>query len=378
MNIKEIYTEKIVSRFLKEQTRKLSDRFVSTSGKITRVGIDMGSNSIKMVSYHNENETDRSQLGLIELVNDENAYFQEEISETHFQNGINGFLKELSSEKLSIRVCLSSTMNNVFILNVPQVEMRDLNKTINWELSPLLPEPVDMYQYDYQILNNDDKEKKITLLIGLFEKDRIRQIIKLAGGINRSIDILETDTLSALDIFLNDFEEIEESIGFLQLGSAHSNYVILSPDQYPRYLFIPFGGNTLNDVITQQKGFSFFDAENFRRKNSTKMNSGQEEDSYISDLTLDHDIHNALHNFANTIIQFNIHHETKTDQSVKKIYLTGGLLNDERITQTFQQSPDFFQVPCEFWDPLEKYIPKEIIKPSHQFLFSSALGLALK
>ena len=324
-----------------------------------RIGIDIGSNAIKMVSHHPKKDAGLSRLALLDLIQEAKVHRPNDVDDTHILNGLHQLLNELPYKKASIRVCLSATMNNLFVVTIPHVGEQELKQALFWELGPLLPDPAKNYEFDYQVLSSDPKKKKRTVLIGVFKKDRLERILKVFNGLGKGIDILETDILSALDLFLEEFQKIEETIGFLQLGAAHSNYVVLSPESDPKFLFIPFGGNTLNNTIAGDMEVSFLEAENHRRKKEV-------------------DVHSALQNFADTIIRFNIHYFQKTGSTLNKIFVTGGLLNDSFVAHTLQSSPDFFQVPCEFWDPLKTHFPEEKIESQHQYHFASALGLVLR
>jgi type IV pilus assembly protein PilM len=333
-----------------------------------RIGIDIGSNSIKLVSYSPKGKPVLSRLSLIDLIKEEIVQRPEDITESHIMAGIKELLEGLPYKKASIRVCLSESINNLFVVDIHGVGEQELKQALFWELGPLLPKPVNNYEYDYQILQNDHKKKKITVLVGVYNKENLKRILKIFKNLGKSVDILETDTLSALDLFVSLSGNLKYSVALLQVGATHSNYTILTPDSHPNFLFIPFGGNRLNEIIAKNRGISFLSAEIFRRRNETTDDS----------ISQDPDILDALQQFISTIVRFNIYHRIRTGKTPRKIYITGGLLADRFIYKAFRQSSDLFQAPCEFWDPVENYFPKEKIQPHHQYHFASALGLALR
>lgn len=346
-----------------------------TSKAKYRIGIDIGSNAIKLVSYHLKKKSELSRLALIDLVKEERVQHPDEVDETHLMSVVHELLQELPYKKASIRICLTATMNNVFIIPMPQIAEHELKQALFWELGPLLPEPVKNYEYDYRIFRQDNKKKRIVVLVGVYLRERLERILKVFSGLGKDVDILETDALSALDLYLTTAGEIEESIGFLQLGAAHSQYTILIPGHNPGFLFIPFGGNTLNELIAKQKGISFLTAESLRRNEDGEVSVKSSQKSAIYK---NPGFRDTLQRFANTIIRFNIHHQKKTGQTVNKIVVTGGLLNDHFIARTLQQDSNFFQVPCEFWDPVRNFFPKELFEPHQAYHFASALSLALR
>jgi Tfp pilus assembly PilM family ATPase len=313
-----------------------------------------------------------SRLGLIDLIKEEIVQRPEDITESHIMAGLKELLEGLPYKKASIRVCLSESINNLFIVHIHRVGEQELKQALFWELGPLLPKPVNNYEYDYQVLQIDHKKKKMTVLVGVYNKENLKRILKIFKNLGKSVDILETDTLSALDLFVSLSGNLKSSVALLQLGATHSNYTILTPDSYPNFLFIPFGGNRLNEIIVKNHGISLLSAENLRRRNGHI--NGKIEDS----ISQDHDILDTMQQFISTIVRFNIYHRIRTGKAPSKIYITGGLLADQFISKTFQQSNDLFRVPCEFWDPVNNYFPKEKIQPHYRYHFASALGLALR
>lgn len=340
-----------------------------------RIAFDIGNHSIKMVSYHQKGSDGLSQLALINLVDKERAQRPQDVNDLHIGEGIRHLINQLPYKKASLRVCLSATMNNLFVVTIPEVAEQELKQALFWELGPLLPDPVKNYEYDYQLLNHNHKRKKMTVLIGVVEKGRLERIFKLFGRLGKGVDILETDTLSALDLFLTQYPDSEETVGFLQLGATHCNYAILSPEQDARFLFLPFGGNKLSDVLVKAKEIPFLSAEELRRGKQPDLPLDEGEESLPLNSP---EIDDALKKFATTIVQFNIHHHHRTDTEVSKIFVTGGLLNDRFVEEALNREDSLLNVPCEFWDPVPDYFPAKSVDSKNRYHFASALGLALR
>ncbi len=336
-----------------------------------RIALDIGGNCIKMVSYHlDSTKTSRlSRLWLTDLIAEETIKRPADASEALFEEAFAGWIKDTPYKKASVRLCLSASESNLFVVTLPHVGIEDLDKALFWELRPLLSQPVENYRYVYQVLSHE--KKQITLLVGLYEKNRLERVLRILKKVGMRPDVVETDTLAAVDLFLKELDEIDKPLGFLQLGANHSNYAILSPDDHPHFLFIPFGGNKLTEMIAKDKGISFSKAETVRRaagkKKTGKKKTG--DIKYIDEMIGD---------LSRTIVRFNAHYREKTGQKLSKIYMTGGLLNDPIIAKAVSGKRSSFQVPSEFWDPLENYFPQELIEPNYSYHFTSALGLALR
>lgn len=340
-----------------------------------RIGLDIGTNCLKMISYHKATtkKPELARIRFVDLISEEKVRHSADVSDVLILDTLTEWLDDLPYKKASVRLCLSSSESNLFVVTLPQVDMQELDKALFWELGPFLPQSVEYYEYTYQVLSLE--RNQLTILVGVYKKETLKRILKVFKKVGIRPDIIETDTLAVVDLFLTEFSELEESLGLLQLGANHSNYAILSPDSFPRFLFIPFGGNKLNDRIAKEKSLSFNQAEKLRRPPEQEGKPGSKRGLYRDD---DRIVHGALEDLSKTIVRFNTHYQNKTGQRLSKIYLTGGLLNDQIVAETFELSPDFFQVPTEFWDPLGNYFPPELIEPRYSYHFTSALGLALR
>lgn len=338
-----------------------------------RIGLDIGSNCIKMVSYHlDSTKTSRlARLWLADLIAEETIKRPMDASETLFEETLAGWIEGTPYKKASVRLCLSASEGNLFVVTIPQVGLEDLENTLFWELRPLLSQSVENYRYVYQVLSRE--RKQMTLLVGLYEKKRLERVLRILKKVGIRPDVVETDTLAAVDLFLKELDEIDKPLGFLQLGANHSSYAILSPDAHPRFLFIPFGGNKLTEITAKDKGIPFSKAESVRRAAGEKQRKKRKKQSG----DVQH-IDEMIGDLSRTIVRFNAHYREKTGQKLSKIYMTGGLLNDPVIAEAVSISPSSFRVPSEFWDPLENYFPQELIEPHYSYHFASALGLALR
>lgn len=345
------------------------------AGKIKyRIGIDIGSNSIKLVSYNLKKNSDLSRLAQVDLVSEDRVQHPDEVDETHLMSALTELLQDVPNKKSSIRICLTAARNNVFIIHLPQVSEHELKQTLYWELGPLLPNPVKDYEYDYKILEQKNTKKEMSVLVGVYHRERLDRIMKIIGGLGKDVDIFETDTLPAIDLYLTTTGGLVEPIGFLQLGAAHSQYTVLIPGHHPGFLFIPFGGNTLNDSIMKQKEVPFLTAESLRHKGNKKVSKKK---SWQYPVNIKSALRDTLQELANKVVRYNVFHQQRTEQIVKKIIVTGGLLNDKFVAQTLLQDSKFFGVPCEFWDPLEDFFPKQLLTQHQPYHFTTALSLAL-
>jgi len=355
------------------------------------IGIDIGTNAVKVASYHvQRKKTALSVLMKYDFLQQDIVKEIKEVNETHVMAAVKQMLNELPYKRASIRVGITADYHNIFSLQVPQVAQHELKQTLFWELTPLLPEPVDHYEYDYAILPQTTR-KKLNILLAVLKKVKMDWLNKLFKSLGTQMDILETTSLPAVDLFMREQGKLTEAVGFLQLGASHSSYILVDPKAYPEFLHIPFGGNLLNNLIADDRDIPFSDAEFLRLGIMGKVKAENEDDpesvakaereSQINRSALymeNEEIGKALKKMTASVEQVNARHAYQTNTRVEKIYVTGGLLNDEFISKFFRFSDNFFDIPTEMWDPIETHFPHIEAEPMLKFQFGPAIGLAMR
>lgn len=339
-----------------------------------RVGIDIGSNSIKLIALNKKNNS-LYKILTCELIGESRAQSPTEINDYTIKEAVNELLGKIPSKKAVFNIALSIPYNNLFVIQIPLVNDTEIKQAIYWDLGALLPDPVDQYEFDFQILNRDRKAKLITLIVGAVPKKNIATVLKSLEKLSNKIPVIEIDMLAALDLFLSTEYDNTNTIGFLQLGAEQSTYTIISQNQNPAFLSLPFGGNMLDTIISSQLGISFIAANEYRQSGKLYRKIYQKSKSEAS---IEKEIPKAIVAFTKSLIQFNARFFHTTGEAVSKIYATGGLLNDCFIAEVLQIDRFFINLPCQLWEPLSTYLKNGELESIDKFTYASALGVALR
>lgn len=344
-------------------------------GKKIRIGVDIGTNAIKVASYYTK-KSSRSQAKLLkyDFLEEDVVKDVREINETHIMNGIKTLLSELPYKRADINVGLSAKYQNLFFLQLPQIATHELKQALFWELSPLLADPADNYEYDFALLPQTQK-KKLNVLLAVIKKNRIEWLSKVFKSLSTNAKVLETSTLPTVQLFNRMNPKITDAVGILHLGGSNSHYTIVDPGQHPEFLYLPFGGNALNNIIAKTADIPFIEVE-YLRRGVLEMSSNNEP---ITALYMENKkVGQKLKELSMTIRKLNFRHFYNTGQKVEKLYVTGGLLNDSFIKSFFTLSEEIMEVPAEIWDPLLDFYPDVEVSTGNEFQFSTAIGLALR
>jgi Tfp pilus assembly PilM family ATPase len=343
--------------------------------KSIRIGIDIGTNSIKLASFYTK-KSNRKHAKIIkyDFLEEDIVTNIREINETHIMNGLKELLSQVPYKRASINVGLSASFQNLFFMQLPQIASHELKQALFWELTPLLPDPVDSYDYDYALLPQSHK-KKLNVLLAVIKKNRIEWLQKVFKSLSTNMRILETSSLPAIDLFSKSHSKLSEAVGVLQMGGSNSHYTIFDPAQYPEFLYVPFGGNTLNSIISKNSDIPFAEVEYLRRGILETSTTGQP----LTSLYMENKkVESTLRDLALTIRKLNFRHFYNTGQKIVKLYVTGGLMNDTFISGFFNMAGDIMDVPAEPWDPIPEYYPEEEHGPHNAFQYATAIGLSLR
>jgi len=341
-----------------------------------RIGIDLGSHSFKLVSWHTSKKDKKFKtLKTLDLANEFSLKDKHQIDDTHLMEGIKLLMDNVTTRGASIRVCLSEPTNNLFFLNIPVVSKSEINQSIAWALSPLLQLPVDNYEKDYLIMDVDKKSKSQNILVGALEKNRLKLINKAFKRAGYTIDILESDHLALADFFLDCHKSLKEPVGLLDIGATKSNYSILSSKLPPGFVKLNFGGNNINKAIAKELELSNLVVESIRRGLTN------EEDLKKFGKNIDKGYKAAvpiLKDFLQKIHFFNLDYKKKHDRTIKKVFLSGGLLGDKTLEQSIIGLGTMFNLKFETWNPLLDFYKDEDTESINAYEYSSALGIALR
>jgi len=347
---------------------------VAKSKKI-RIGIDIGTNSIKLASYYTKKKNrNLTQLLRYDFLEKDNLTDIREVNETHIMTGLRQLLAEVPYRRADVNVGLSSEYQNTFFLQLPQIGSHELKQALFWELAPLLSDPVDNYDFDFALLPQTAK-KNVNVLLAVIKKNRIEWLVKVFKSLSANMKLMETSTLPTIDLFQRSHPKLSEAVGILQLGGSNSHYTIMDPAQYPEFLYLPFGGNSLNRIIAKAADIGFTEVEHLRRGTLEKSSANVP----LTTLYMENQkIEKQLKELSLTIRKLNFRHFYNTSQKVERLYLTGGLMNDSFIRSFFTMSEKIMEIPAELWDPITEFYPDIEITPELAYQFSTAIGLSLR
>lgn len=180
-------------------------------------------------------------------------------------------LKSLKlSGKADVIVPTASILTKTIV--VPHVEGARRDEVVSFEAAKNIPYPLDEVSWDYQVISDDGVEMEILLVsMKASAADDFCASISLGG-----VKAQNLEAASVLDYNAWKYCGLEDNVMILNIGAKASNLIIArnSDDFFVRS--VPIGGNAITQMISDNLGKSFMQAEVIKRtffEDSSKLNS---------------------------------------------------------------------------------------------------------
>jgi Tfp pilus assembly PilM family ATPase len=178
---------------------------------------------------------------------------------------------------------------------------------------------------------------KTKYLVGGMLRPTVKQISEACSKTKTAADILQLAPVCSFNAFEFAYPEIFANDAFLLLDMGHlqSTVLIGSKKELVLVRSIDYGGKALTQALTADGALD----ANAARLMMEEGDAGMAEICRTSLTRLATEVRNSIGFF-----------EGQHEQSIHRIFVSGGLARTETILQTLS---DELGLPCEIWDPLE-------------------------
>jgi Tfp pilus assembly PilM family ATPase len=186
-------------------------------------------------------------------------------------------------------------------------------------------------------LNGQNGVVQTKYLVGGMLRPAVKQITEACGKTRMAADILQLAPVCSFNAFEFAYPEIFSKDAFLLLDMGHlqSTVLIGSKKELVLVRSIDYGGKALSQALTADGALD----TNAARVMMEEGDPGMAEICRSSLVRLANEVRNSIGFF-----------EGQHEQSIQRIFVSGGLARTETILQTLS---DELSLPCEIWDPLE-------------------------
>lgn len=302
----------------------------------TSIGIDIGSQAIKMVKL-------RLLKGSAELL----AFaFEEGCSD------LAGALKRIMQPEKIRKVNISVSGPEVLTryVNFPRMSQEELTSSLKFEVQKHIPFSISEVNLDSVILKANLPDNKMLVLVAAVKKEFINQRLKFLQDAGLSVNIIEVDSLALINSFnfsyCDEPELKNKAVALLNIGGAFSNLNILE-ECVPRLSRdIQIAGNDFTRKLQEVS------AVNFEMAEVLKLNPKNENLDKIIRA-----VDPVAANLANEIRTSFDYYESQSSSSVSKIFLSGAGSKFKGLKDVLA---NLVGIEVQYWDPLKKISTADI------------------
>ena len=340
----------------------------------TKTGLDIGSNSIKLLELK-ETKTgyQLANFGVEQLPS-------ETIVDSTIMNApavVGAIRKLMSAHQVKTKnVCTSVSGQSVIIrkITLPLKTEEEIEGNIQWEAEQYIPFDINEVNIDYQRLESesDDQESLDVLLIAV-KKDMVNDYTSVISEAGLSPIIMDIDTFCVQNMFEMNHEPQKGKVNALiNIGASVININIVRNGNSIFTRDMSIGGNHFTEEIQKQLNVSFDEAEQMK----LGVGSGTEHEAEIREI---------VDSISSTIaleIQRSLDFFTATSSvgHISRVYIIGGAAKTPGLKEIIENQ---ISIPVEIVNPFNnieinaKNFDLEYIKDV-SLMAGVAVGLALR
>lgn len=338
------------------------------------VGVDIGSNSIKMVQL-------REAKGGYQLVNLGLMPLSPEaiVDNSIMDSGaiVDGVRSLVESHKVKTKnVATSVSGHSVIIrkIQLPIMTEEEMEASIQWEAEQYIPFEISEVNLDFQILGPDTKDpSQMNVVLVAAKKDFVNDYVAVFQECNLTPQVMDVDGFAMENAFMANYgEEDVDIVALINMGASTMNVNILKEGASVFTRDIQSGGNTCNEEIQKRLGLSGDDAEHAKL--------GGE----VADVDMD-SVAEVMRDAQANLIQeiqrsMDFFSATSADEKVQRIFITGGVSKTAGLRENLEGK---MGVPVEILNPFNQIaIPEQAFDTEYieavAPLFSVAVGLGMR
>ncbi|MBI5286027.1 MAG: type IV pilus assembly protein PilM [Deltaproteobacteria bacterium] len=338
------------------------------------VGLDIGSNSIKLIHLiQGKRGWQLINLGIAPLPPD--AIVDASIIDSMT---VTNTIRELvESHDVTVKDTVSALPGQMVIIKkvgLPAMTEEELAESIQWEAEKYIPFPVADVNIDFQILGTEGEGKgRMEVMLVAVKKDVINDYTNVIVEAGLNPVVVDVDAFALENMFeVNYTTGPNENVAIVNIGASFMTMSILMGGVTTFTRTAPVGGNIFTEGIQKQLNVSFKDAETLKLGGKVEGVDGREVSSIMERVSdnMSMEIKRSIDFFLGG----------GSGGYVTKIYLSGGCSKVKGLATAIQGKTD---VVVELVNPFSNvvYNPK-VFDPNYikevSPLFTVGVGLAIR
>jgi len=337
------------------------------------VGLDIGTNSVKLVELDRTKNTFRlKNIGIAKLPRDtivNGTIIHAELLE----QTIKTLFSEYKIKNKNVAISISGHPVIIKKITTDLMPEDELENTLPFEAEQYIPFSLDEVNLDFQILGPcEDKENKMNVMLVAAKRAMISDYVSVLQSAGLKAVIVDIDVFALENMFISNYSpEQNITVALVDMGASVTNINIVKNgvSQFTRDIFM--GGNQITEEIQRQLSINYEDAE--------ALKCGEQIAGINQDL-LKEIIERASSTITNEIQRSLDFYISSTYGEISQVYLSGGGSRTSGFREIFTKR---VTVPLEYTNPFhaitydENMFDAEYIKDLSPFA-AIGVGLALR
>ncbi|MFQ5787946.1 MAG: type IV pilus biogenesis protein PilM [Thermodesulfobacteriota bacterium] len=233
-------------------------------GKRGIVGLDIGSNAIKLVELKEiKNGYQLKNIGE-SLLNPDAIVDKIIVDHDAVINSLTELIEDLRLKTKNVVISISG--NSVIIKKVSLAVMNDdeLREAIPWELQQFIPQSIEDINYDFQVLPGEDDDGKMEVMIAAAKKDLTNDYIEIVNEVGLNPVVVDIDLFALENMYEVNYSDVDGILALVNIGATITNINILKEGFSIFTRDLSMGGNQYNEWIQKEFDVGYDDAENMK------------------------------------------------------------------------------------------------------------------
>ena len=334
------------------------------------VGLDIGTNSVKLVELDRAKNTFRlKNIGIAKLPRDtivNGTIIHAELLE----QTINTLFSEYKIKNKNVAISISGHPVIIKKITTDLMPEDELENTLPFEAEQYIPFSLDEVNLDFQILGPcEDKDNKMNVMLVAAKRAMISDYVSVLQNAGLKAVIVDIDVFALENMFICNYSpEQNITVALVDMGASVTNINIIKNgvSQFTRDIFM--GGNQITEEIQRQLSINYEDAE--------ALKCGEQIAGINQELLKDI-IERASSTITNEIQRSLDFYISSTYGEISQVYLSGGGSRTRGFREIFTKR---VTIPLEYTNPFhaitydENMFDAEYIKDLSPF---AAIGVRL-
>ncbi len=238
------------------------------------VGIDIGSNSIKLVQLWQTKDGYQLLNAAIMPLPPEAIVDNSLMDTAAVVDAVKSLVDSLG---IKIKDAACSISGNAVIIRkiiLPAMTTEELEDQISWEAEQYIPFDIKDVYIDFQILGPDPIDpSKIQVLLVASKKDIINDYCAVFSDAGLSLNVMDVDSFAVQNAFELNSEPCEDVRALINVGAGVMNINVVKGETSLFTRDVQMGGNQYSEEIQKQLGVSAQQAETMKMLASDKQAS---------------------------------------------------------------------------------------------------------